>query len=81
MIAIRTIAEMWAKYDKFILPKDAPEIQRTETRRAFYAAIQEFLNELCGPITDGSLDGGAAQLDRYLKELHSFADEIAKGKA
>lgn len=31
------LLEQWRTYDTFVVPRDAPEVQREECRRAFYA--------------------------------------------
>ena len=32
-----TAAELWESYETEVLPKDAPDVQRVECKRAFYA--------------------------------------------
>lgn len=44
-----TIAQMWESYRRAVVPRDAPDVQIQETRRAFYAGCQAFFAECSKP--------------------------------
>lgn len=76
-----TLAEEWQSYSDRIVPKDAHEIQRIETKRAFYAGATRMFMVM----TEG-LDGGddATELDiQYMDRLHmeliQFQRDVASG--
>lgn len=37
---MKTVALCWAEYEALVLPKDAPPVQRSECRLAFYAGVE-----------------------------------------
>lgn len=41
---MKTLADEWESYQNEVLPRDAPEIQVTETQRAFYAGAGSLLH-------------------------------------
>ena len=68
----------WDTFMRLAMPKDAPEIQVTEMRNAFYAGIAmifaEMVDKLEQPgVTDA--DGG-----KFLSEIHSEVNEFVAGK-
>jgi hypothetical protein len=72
---------MWFKYDVEVLPKDACETQRIETRRCFYAAVHRFLQIMKGPMSDLSDDAGVAYLESIEAEITDFVKRVDGGKA
>jgi hypothetical protein len=81
MPANRINAE-WVSYSRQVLPRDAPAVQRIETRRAFYAgaaamhAILRALGE-----DDVSEDDGVDVIEETLRELKAFSQAAREGKA
>lgn len=78
------IEEGWKQYEADIIPADAPEVQRIESRRAFYAGA--FVTFTCllenmspGP---GELTESDDKLMEGVKdEIEHFYAELAAGRA
>ena len=67
----RTLSDEWGDFSKAILPAGASEIQRVETRRAFYAGASSML----ALISDGlDADKEATELD--VQYVDSLAEKI-----
>jgi hypothetical protein len=69
----RLVRDGWQSYAEKILPKNAPSVQRQETRRAFYAGAWELLcrhAELGEP--DISEDEGVEVLEATKREIEAF---------
>jgi hypothetical protein len=72
----------WLAYAERILPANAPEIQKIECRRAFYAgAVHLFgaLNDEVGP-DDVSEDQGLAVFDLLAAEIEQYVGDLQKGR-
>ena len=79
---MRTIADQWAEFERRILPKNAPTVQRVETKRAFYAGAQAVLFVMVQIAdADASDEAGAAILEGLHDECRRFGAEIAAGRA
>lgn len=80
---MRTIADQWSDFDRLILrPTGAGNVQRVETKRAFYAGAQAVLNVMLEiACVDTSDEGGAAMLEGLHDECRRFGAEIAAGRA
>lgn len=75
------IADRWADYERSILPPNASAVQRTETRRAFYAGCAAILGLLLG-IDDSVPDGdGAIMIDGWQREVQAFCADVKAGRA
>lgn len=73
----RLIRDGWNDYAEKILPKDAPQVQRQETRRAFYAGAWELLSryvDLGEP--EISEDEGVEVLEATKREIEAFVRTI-----
>lgn len=82
MKGLRTIAAGWESLATQVLPKDAPPIQTTESRRAFYAGatvVLAILNDISGD--DISEDAGVAMLETLQAETLAFGRAVGEGKA
>ena len=79
---MKTIHEVWESLEAAAIPADAPDIQRQEMRRAFYAGAQAMLHLAfsVGP-ESVSEDEGAAMLERWRLEVLAFSRAIREGKA
>lgn len=75
---MNTVAGHWATYNAAVLPKDAPEIQRTECRLAFYAGAQAALMLMAN--VPESEAAGIAYLQGLHDECRQFAKDYAAGK-
>lgn len=76
----KTIKEFWISYYKNVIPKDAPDTQIKESRRAFYAgaaAMFQAINILA-PEDEPTLED-IQHVDNLNKELLEFADEVKQG--
>ena len=78
----RTIAGLWASYSSSVLPASAGEIQRQETRRAFYAGASGLLGIMSGiGEPDVSEDAGVAVMEGLHQEATAFAQDVIEGRA
>ena len=72
-----SIAANWRDYESVVLPPDAGQVQRRETRIAFYAgasAVVSITDHIGQP--EVSEDAGMAILSAIQSELRAFADEL-----
>lgn len=73
----------WRSYAEVVLPADAPEIQRVETRRAFYAGASTLLGAILKTL-DPCLEPTAEdmrRMDAIHQELEDFARHVRQGRA
>lgn len=77
-----TVREAWESYALSVLPKDAPRVQFTECRRAFYAGahstLQRFIEVGGDEVNE---DDGAAHLENLTNECWAFQRDVAEGRA
>lgn len=78
----RSLAEEWDNFSKALLA-NAPEVQRTEMRRAFYAGAQSFFGLISGGLDP---DHEPTELDvEYVEglnqELRAFGRDVSEGRA
>jgi hypothetical protein len=74
------IEQSWLKFSRKVLPKNAPEVQRQEMRRAFYAGVHLALMSLADLAAQDEERGveGIADMHRQCGE---FAERVAMGVA
>lgn len=77
----KTVAEQWKVFKNACLPKEAPAIQVTEMRRAFFAGFTSCFGTMKVDIADMPEDEGIKRLERYEKELISFGESVKEGGA
>jgi hypothetical protein len=77
---MRSIDAEWRSYEKAVVPKTAGEVQRQETRRAFYAGASAMLN-MQMEMAELSEDAAVAVLNGLHEEAGSFAFMVMEGKA
>jgi hypothetical protein len=73
----RLVRDGWQSYAEKVLPKNAPAVQRQETRRAFYAGAMHLLStmmDLGEPDVDE--DAGAELLAATQREIEAFVKGI-----
>lgn len=77
---MNTIQSSWESYQSQVIPKDAPTVQITETRRAFYAGCQTILGIMYG-IGDASIseDAGVEMIETLHQECQLFLSGIKGG--
>lgn len=79
---MNTIQEQWELFSTMVIPKDAPDIQKQEMRRAFYAGVEALLRIEAIIISSAvSKEAGMAMLKGVHEECKLFASEVAKGAA
>lgn len=69
------IARSWASFEKIAMPHDAPQIQREEMRKAFFAGASILFEIITRAADDGSDEPTAADLaimDGLDRELRAF---------
>lgn len=79
----KIVAEQWKSYAKSTLPTDCSLVQRTETKRAFYAGAQGVLfgiMEAMTPTADAE-DGDVQMLQDIHDELLEFGRDVKEGRA
>ncbi len=77
------VAEQWDQFARGVLPRDAPEAQRREMRRAFYAGAQAILFrviEAFAPETEPTAEDLQVMRDVH-DELQEFGKLIQQGRA
>lgn len=78
MTTLKKEYEIWNEKTQ---PKNAPEIQTTETRRAFYAGSLILFNLLQNISFEHSEDEAAELLKKINQEITDFFDAIKNGLA
>ena len=79
---MNTIQEQWNSFAEWVVPKDAPSIQRQEMRRAFYSGAEAMMR-IQWNIGDNSIseDAGVAILEGCREEMKIFATQVKNGCA
>jgi hypothetical protein len=78
-----TIRELWDSYARDVVPKDAPTVQRWETRRAFYAGAQATFMSIISMLDPGTepTEADLRKMDALDQELRTFKEEVRAGRA
>lgn len=77
------MAEQWDQFARTVMPKDAPQDQRREMRRAFYAGAQSILFrviESFAPESEPTAEDLQIMEDLH-NELQEFGKLIQQGRA
>lgn len=77
---LNTIDAEWHSFESCCISKEAPEIQRIEMRRAFYAGIESFLVLQCKAVNQSDA-ACAALMDGWATELKDFVLQVKAGFA
>lgn len=79
----KLLAEQWKSYAKSVLPVDCSIVQRTETRRAFYAgALEVFIGIMAALTPTGDAKEGDVQMLQDIHdELLEFGKDVKEGQA
>lgn len=76
----RTVDGEWKEYFAKVVPANAPLVQITETRRAFYGGAWCMLNLLLSVGGDEvSEESGAAYLEELRQEILVFYEKVGHG--
>lgn len=80
----KLIREGWYAYAEHVLPKDAPAVQRQETRRAFYAGAAHLWESFIANLDTTSDDETPADLslaEGVQGEIDRFKIDLQDGRA
>lgn len=78
---MRTVQEQWEDYKEKVLPKDAPAIQVSECRLAFYAGVVSFKHVMQEIAYAGLSDTAEmAVLMGIEEELREFSRGVAENE-
>lgn len=75
---MKLIETAWLDYADKVLPKDAPPVQHSECRKAFYAGAGSLISSLLKVIGPGSeptesdmliLDGVQDEIEQFVKDV------------
>jgi hypothetical protein len=73
----KRIEKEWLDFERRVMPKNAPAVQRQEMRRAFYAGVSTALiMAFALGDDDASEDEGAAVLESMHQECIEFAAQV-----
>ncbi len=77
------LAEAWASYEHQVLPGNCSDVQRFETRRAFYAGAAMLLELQISGMSDApeTTAEDEALLDGLKAECDQFLIDVTEGKA
>jgi hypothetical protein len=77
------IEEAWKDYEAKVIPPGAPQVQRIESRRAFYAGAKGFLDGLLAGlgVGDEPTAPDMAIMDACVAELQAFWVAVREGRA
>jgi hypothetical protein len=80
---LKRIEKQWLTYRHVVLPKDAPPIQISECRRAFYAGAEGLLSEILEMLSPGlePTDDDLSKMHQIHGELKDFANLVKEGVA
>ncbi len=86
----------WRSFAEAVVPRDAPPVQRVETRKAFYAGAQILLHSILGALSAGdqptpegaeagsgeaAAEAMGAKLEGVARELELFAKAVGERRA
>jgi len=80
---MKLIADEWRDYEIKVIPLDAPEVQRTESRRAFYAGARSLFCGIVNMLDPGSeaTQADLGKMDAIQTELDQFLVDMMRGRA
>ena len=79
-----TLAQAWAMYERTTLdPINAGQVQRQETRRAFYTGVACLLDMMTFSLEEGTepTEKDMDYMDGIQRELEAFAEALKAGNA
>jgi hypothetical protein len=78
---LETVDETWLTYMDQVIPRDAPQVQIQECKRAFYAgAAAMFYNSAAIGNDDVTEDRAVAHLEQVGAELKRFSADVEAGR-
>jgi len=79
----KIIEEAWESYERQVIPQTAPQVQRIESRRAFYAGAIGTFYGLLGNVGSGDGPPTAEELaivDGIHNELTEWGERMKRGE-
>ncbi|KKN39791.1 hypothetical protein LCGC14_0739870 [marine sediment metagenome] len=76
---MKMMMDRWTEFSNKVIPKDAPDMQREEMCRAFYAGAQSTLwslREMSIESSDTNLDEGADMIQLLFDECEAYFKRI-----
>lgn len=82
-MSTKKLEEAWRSYEARVLPGNASEVQRRETRRGFYAGAEVALNILLTGVSNEPeiTPGDEALMTGLQAELDQFCTDVLNGEA
>ena len=77
----KIIKENWDEFKKAVIPNNAPPIQVSEMRSAFYAGVQIAFNEIIRISVECTEVEAQYKLDKLEEELEEYAKTLMKKMA
>jgi hypothetical protein len=73
----------WRNFAERVLPVDAPDVQRVEMRRAFFAGAISLFHALVTGMSPGDepTDADMAKMDSIKAEFDRYEADLARGRA
>lgn len=80
---MKLIADAWRDFEIQVIPLDAPEVQRVESRRAFYAGAVTLFSGIMSILEPGEepTEQDLETMDAIKAEIDAYAKELRDGKA
>jgi hypothetical protein len=77
------LRKQFATYQAAVIPANAPEVQRQECRRAFFAGAKALMHEIVNGLSDEeqTTDQDLDLMAGLERELDAFADMTKRGLA
>jgi hypothetical protein len=79
----KTLAQEYAEFAAGVIPKDAPQVQQVEMRRAFYAGASSMFYLMTGQLDKDKepTDDDVLYVESLSKEIEQFARNLSDGRA
>ena len=77
----RPIEKLWDTYEKAVIPANAGEIQRMESKRAFYAGVGSLFDLVTTKSAELTEDEAMAYMTSIADDAHAFAAQVIAGDA
>lgn len=80
---MKLIADAWRDFEIQVIPLNAPEVQRTECRRAFYQGARTLFEGLVGMLSPDQEPTAAdlRKMDDIKAEIDQFVVNLREGRA
>ncbi len=79
--SIKLIADAWRDFEIKVIPLNAPDVQRTECRRAFYAGARTLLTGIVGMLDADKepTEDDLKRMDAIQAELNQYQVDLREG--